>query len=615
MIFSLSLLAAAAWAQDTVTDGATPALDAQTFHPSMDSHEFFRAVDTDLGERGFAARGIASYTLAPLQYTYWDGTTVDIVSNLLQLDAVGTYTIGRFRLGVDLPVILRAFGGTEADATGLGDLVLDGKVRILDNTTAPLGFAVSARTWLPTSTAKGALGTSGVGVEAVASLDRPIGEKVDAVLDVGVSYQPAVELENVTWGSTASVQAGLAYRATDRAGLEGELYTAGVLADLGNARARPTELLVGGWYRFGERAALAVRPGVAFGLNDAVTTPRMRALLGIAWDPIAPKAPPDRDKDGVADATDTCPDVAEDIDGYEDTDGCAELAHLTVTVVDTDGVAMNDADWTITSANRSGKSGTATELPAGPYSAVALGAAASVEVPPGGAVSVEIRVPAPRGTLAVTLVDAAGKPVPGATWSAAGPTAVAETAAGEVKARPGAYRLTGGAPGYRNAKAEIQLVKDGTATLKLELLPSKAALKAEKIEIKDSVYFETGKAIIKAESFALLDEVAEILKDHPELTKLSIQGNTDSRGDDKKNLTLSQARAESVRTYLAGKGVAVERLDAIGYGETRPLVKEKTPDDQAKNRRVDFVVTARSDMDVTAPTRVIETKGDAPKGK
>ncbi|MDP2315845.1 MAG: OmpA family protein [Pseudomonadota bacterium] len=615
MIFSLSLLAASAWAQDAVTDGATPSLNVQTFRPSMDSHEFFRAIDTDLGERGFAARGVASYTLAPLQYTYADGTTVDIVSNLLQLDAIGAYTIGRFRIGVDLPVILRAFGGTEADATGLGDLAIDGKVRLLDNTTAPLGFALSARTWLPTSTAGGALATNGVGFEAVASLDKPIGQKLDAVLDIGVSYQPAIELENVTWGTTANLQAGLAYRATDRVGVVGELYTAGVLADLGNAKARPTELLVGGWYRAGERRALAIRPGLAIGLNDAVTTPKLRALLGVAWDPLAPKAAPDRDKDGVADATDTCPDVPEDVDGFEDTDGCAELARLTVKVLDTDGVAVDGAEWTIASATRTGKTGESTDLPAGPYTVASLGVTASAEVPPGGAASVEIRVPAPRGTLAVTIVDTAGKPVAGAMWSAAGPTPVAETAAGEVKARPGAYKLTGGAPGYRSAKAEIVLVKDGTATLKLELLPSKAALQKEKIEIKDSVYFETGKAIIKTESYALLDEVAEILKDHPELSKLSIEGHTDSRGNDKANLQLSQSRAESVRTYLVGKGVAVERLDATGYGETKPLVAEKTAADQARNRRVTFVVTGRTDGDVAGPTKVIETTGDAPKDK
>jgi outer membrane protein OmpA-like peptidoglycan-associated protein len=616
MIFSLSLLAASAWAQDAVTGGATPDLNVQTFRPSMDSHEFLRAIDTDLGERGFAARGVASYTLAPLQYTSGDGTTVDIVSNLLQLDAIGAYTVGNFRIGVDLPVILRAFGGTEDDTTGVGDIAVDVKYRLLDNQKAPLGFALSARTWLPTSTAGGALGTNGLGFEAVASLDKPIGKKLDAVLDIGVTLEPTVALENVEWGTTANLQAGLAYRATDAVGFAAEVYTAGVLSDLGNAAARPTELLLGGWYRAGERRALLIRPGVAFGLSNAVTTPKLRALLGVAWDPLAKKAPPDRDKDGVVDANDACPDVPEDMDAYEDTDGCAELARVTFKVVDTDGVAVDGTQWTLAGGiPRTGTSGETVDLAAGPLSVAALGVTATGEVPPGGPATVEIRVPAPRGTLAVVIVDQKGKPVPDATWAAAGPTPVAATAAGDVKARPGTYQLTGSAPGYRNAKAEIVLVKDGTATLKLEMLPSKAALTVAKIEIKDSVYFETGKAIIKPESYALLDEVSEILKDHPELSKLSIEGHTDSRGNDAANLKLSQGRAESVRTYMASKGVAIERLNATGYGETRPLVKEKSSADQAKNRRVDFVVAARTDGAVDGPATVVPTKGDAPKDK
>ncbi len=601
-----------AWAAETVAAGATPALNTQSFHPSMDSHEFFRATDSDLGPTGFGGRGVASYTLAPLQYTYWDGTTVDIVANLLQVNAVGTYTDGPFRIGIDLPIMLRAFGGTEDDASGLGDLAIDAKLRLLDNKKAPLGLALSARTALPTSTTLGERASSEAArVAAGVSLDKPIGKKVDAVLNIGVSLQPEVQLENVTWGNIGSIQAGLAYSATERTGVVAELYTAAVLADIANEAARPAELLVGGWHRFGPRAALAVRPGVAIGLNDAVTTPKFRAILGVSWSPLAQQGPPDADKDGIGDGLDRCADIAEDLDGYEDTDGCPELASLTVKVVDTDGVAVDGAEWAIASASRSGKSGEATELPPGAYEATANGTAASVTVANGGPVTVEIRVPAPRGTLAVTIVDKAGKPVAGAVWTATGPTPVPETGSGSVQARPGNYTLSGRAPGYRTVWSELALVKDGTATLQLEIVPAKAALVKEKIEIKDSVYFETGKAIIKPESLPLLDEVAEVLRAHPELTKVRVEGNTDGRGPAPANQTLSQSRAESVRAYLVGKGVAVERLDAIGYGESKPLVKEKTAADQAKNRRVDFFILTRSDA-AGGPTKVIDSKGDTP---
>lgn len=614
MLLSLALSLPAS-AQD-VTDGDIPALNAQTFHPSMDSHEFFRAVDSDLGDRGFAARGVLSYTLSPLQYTWWDGSTDDIVANLIQLDAIGAYTVGPFRIGVDLPVVLRNFGGTSTDATGLGDLGIDAKVRLLNPAKAPLGLGFSGRVYVPTSTIGEALGTEGVVADLVLSVDKHIGDRVDAVVDLGFTAQPTVEMENVTWGPTANLQAGLAFNATDRAGFVAEIFTSGVVADFGNAQARPTELLLGGWYRLGERRAIALRPAVAFGLNDAVTSPKARVLLSVAYDPLKPKGPPDTDKDGLVDPDDRCPEVPEDIDSYEDSDGCPELARLVVKVIDTDGVAVPEADWIIAAANKGGKAGASVELPAGDYDVAGPGGVtAKASVPAGGETEVVLSVPAPRGKLAVEIVDAKGQPIPGATWTALGPTPVPASPPSTVAVRPGAYKLTGEAEGYRPAKKNVDIVKDGSETLRLEMVPAKAVLQKEKIEIKDSIYFETAKFDIKKESYPLLDEIAEILLDHPELTKIRIEGNTDSRGSASANLTLSQGRADAVKTYLIGKGVAADRLESIGYGESKPIVKEKTAADQAKNRRVDFFVVGRSDTDVQGPVKQIETKGDKPKDK
>ena len=95
----------------------------------------------------------------------------------------------------------------------------------------------------------------------------------------------------------------------------------------------------------------------------------------------------------------------------------------------------------------------------------------------------------------------------------------------------------------------------------------------------------------------MLDEVADIVKAHPELTRVAIEGHTDSRGDNAANKRLSQARAEAVMRYLVDKGVAADRLEARGFGEEKPLVKETADADRARNRRVDFRVAARSDGD------------------
>jgi OmpA-OmpF porin, OOP family len=113
-----------------------------------------------------------------------------------------------------------------------------------------------------------------------------------------------------------------------------------------------------------------------------------------------------------------------------------------------------------------------------------------------------------------------------------------------------------------------------------------------KIELKQTVYFDTNKTTIKKVSFALLDEVALAMADNPTI-KVRIEGHTDSQGADAFNMKLSQGRAESVRTYLVKKGVGPDRMVAQGYGETVPIADNRTAAGRAQNRRVEFVITAR----------------------
>jgi OOP family OmpA-OmpF porin len=120
-------------------------------------------------------------------------------------------------------------------------------------------------------------------------------------------------------------------------------------------------------------------------------------------------------------------------------------------------------------------------------------------------------------------------------------------------------------------------------------------LTAEKIEIKGEVFFDTAKATIQPDSFALLDEVVQVMKDHPEVLRLRIEGHTDSRGDAEPNLVLSRERAAAVLAYLQDKGVAPERLESEGYGETRPLDKRENEAAWKKNRRVDFYISQRTE--------------------
>jgi outer membrane protein OmpA-like peptidoglycan-associated protein len=117
-----------------------------------------------------------------------------------------------------------------------------------------------------------------------------------------------------------------------------------------------------------------------------------------------------------------------------------------------------------------------------------------------------------------------------------------------------------------------------------------AVMGADKIELKETVLFDTEKTTIKAASLPMLDEVAQLLKSHPEVKHVNIEGHTDSMGDPAFNMQLSEGRAKAVRAYLVEKGVAADRLSAKGFGATRPVADNKTAQGRAANRRVDFMI-------------------------
>lgn len=128
---------------------------------------------------------------------------------------------------------------------------------------------------------------------------------------------------------------------------------------------------------------------------------------------------------------------------------------------------------------------------------------------------------------------------------------------------------------------------------KLKVTPAaaRAALKGKKIEITEMVQFELNSSVIKPESFALLDDVAKVMKDHPEVKKVAIEGHASADGDDNQNLLLSDARAKSVMAYLVTKGgIDQKRLSAEGFGEKKPIADNNTEEGRIKNRRVEFNV-------------------------
>jgi len=120
--------------------------------------------------------------------------------------------------------------------------------------------------------------------------------------------------------------------------------------------------------------------------------------------------------------------------------------------------------------------------------------------------------------------------------------------------------------------------------------------KIEKIQEKvdsilklKSLRFITATGTLLDESKPILDEVADILLENPNI-KVEIAGYTDSDGEEKTNLILSQHRADTVRKYLIKRGVNPKNLKAIGYGEAKPLVENNSEENKQINRRVEFII-------------------------
>jgi OmpA-OmpF porin, OOP family len=113
-------------------------------------------------------------------------------------------------------------------------------------------------------------------------------------------------------------------------------------------------------------------------------------------------------------------------------------------------------------------------------------------------------------------------------------------------------------------------------------------LESDRVRLNGSVHFDYDKAIIKPESFPLLDEVVGVLSKNPQLKHVRVEGHTDNKGTAAYNLDLSKRRAASVVEYLVQHGIDRKRLVSAGYGFERPIADNATALGRAKNRRVEF---------------------------
>ncbi|HIA06361.1 MAG TPA: OmpA family protein [Flavobacteriales bacterium] len=148
------------------------------------------------------------------------------------------------------------------------------------------------------------------------------------------------------------------------------------------------------------------------------------------------------------------------------------------------------------------------------------------------------------------------------------------------------------AAGYRDMNGQMRSSDIELPADQLIRMNWKLTFELPRVYTLDNVFFDTGKATLRPKSFIELDELVEVMLFKTELV-IEIGGHTDNVGKDDYNMKLSQARAGTVRNYLVKNGVNKLHVKAKGYGESKPVAYNTTPEGRQKNRRTEVKILSR----------------------
>lgn len=217
----------------------------------------------------------------------------------------------------------------------------------------------------------------------------------------------------------------------------------------------------------------------------------------------------------------------------------------------------------------------------------------TVVVPSSGEAALDfglIEKPPPGGSVAGTVVDReTGNPLASATVTVEGSDATAVTDQNgrfNLDLPAGTWTLQVSTEDFTGPPQVVSVETGRTSTVSIDLNPS---LEEGDILRFADIYFQSGSAEIQPSSYAVLDEIAELLKANTQ-ARVEIGGHTDSDGSSSYNQDLSQRRASSVQLYLVRKGVPASMLSVRGYGESAPVASNDTAEGKAQNRRIEFTV-------------------------
>ncbi|HEX2689991.1 MAG TPA: OmpA family protein [Kofleriaceae bacterium] len=484
------------------------------------------------------------------------------------------------------------------DGQGLGNIGLHLKTRLLRTSRgARIGLGVIASLYLPTIDPKNRfLGEDQLVPQLVGVLDKELGreQRLRISLNGGIRLRKPTTFTNsdpgldmapvtgrsITVGSELPFGVGVAYAvAKQRFDLVGEVFGAVPLG--AHQTYQPLEALAGVKLYLARNSFLTLGAGRGL-VADQGANPDLRAFIGIVFEPNVG----DRDGDGIKDDLDRCPDAPEDEDGWEDEDGCPDP--------DNDGDRIPDVDDKCPDLPEN-ENGVQDEdgCPEG-----------DINDRDGDKISDDVDRCPDEPEDYDGWEDEDGCPDPDNDGDKI--LDVDDLCPDEPEDYDG-FEDQDGCPDLDNDRDRIP-DKDDKCPNEPETYngfqdqdgcpdhsPHVDRNVNGDIIVLTPINFEYDKAVIKNDSYHILDAVVATMNGYPDIALIEVQGHTDERGDDAYNLDLSERRAAAVMEYLIAHGIAANRLISHGYGETQPIDKHHNEAAWIKNRRVDFVLKKRTE--------------------
>ena len=572
LLVALSLLGAS---QASAEKGSFP---AERLRPAMDREGILDVESGAVhGHLDYDVGVWLGYALNPLVlYRRGDDGRIQragaLVGHRVGGNVVGAVSLFEWvELGVDLPVVLFQArgdvpGGFSDDGlffVGTGDLRLSPKIRVLRAEEQGVDLAVIPTLTIPTGFPLDEYMGEGFFtlVPEVAISRELLGVKLAGNLAYRV--RPESHLASLAVGHEVVYRAGVGYRLHETLQFPAEVDVSvsgafGALPPPRSVNQVPLELLAGGGFdAFGP---VQVFGGFGIGVLAGHGTPDLRLFAGVR---VGARGN-DVDKDGIIDDLDRCPKRPEDADRFEDADGCPE--------------DDNDQDRILDVADRCPDVAGVPEnegCPAGDRDGDGV-KDGDDECPEEPGVPERKGCPAPDRDKDGVQDDEDECP----------------DLAGEVRLMGCPDKDKDGIVDPNDACPDEPEVVNGVNDDDgcPDRGKSTVIVRSSRIEIPERVYFDHGQATIQQRSLPLLKQVAGVLRANAQITKVRIEGHTDSTSSDEFNLQLSQQRAEAVRALLIQAGVHKDVLEAKGYGESKPVADNETEEGREKNRRVEFVI-------------------------